>query len=171
MCQNVLINTHLYIILWERAWYCSHCCGCEVLDFSFMKEKKRHTGLGEGLVTLLLMLRGRHFGQESERIRPCCTSDTELTVCLASASLQRNTKRKFSFSLLVQQQLMREHTRINYVLWIVFWCGKSGFRCFHSVNTLFSLEKWAFLLWWIWKIWKKPQRLFSSIAILSGERK
>lgn len=34
--------------------------------------------LDKGLVTLLLMLRGSHFGQESEDIYTHCNTDTEL---------------------------------------------------------------------------------------------
>lgn len=31
-------------------------------------------------MTLLLMLCGSHFGQESEKIRTCCNTDVELRV-------------------------------------------------------------------------------------------
>lgn len=93
LCRKMNINMHHCIILWERARHCRHCCGWAALEFSLLTLvlfvdgiyffKKSTWGLGEGLVTLLLMLRGSHFGQESEKICTCCSTATELRLLRA----------------------------------------------------------------------------------------
>lgn len=59
--------------------YSSFICGREWKK----KKKKEYKGLDGDLVTLLVMLCGSLFGQESEKILICCSSGQ--AVCLESA--------------------------------------------------------------------------------------
>lgn len=148
---------------------------CLLLFYLWMEfKKKKHVRLGEGLVTLLLMLCGSHFGQESEKNYTCCNTDTELRVFWQGlASGRKHVWSSASVSPAPSERA--NHTEECTVLWILFWCQKSELKCFHLVRYTALFQKVFFFPFWLFsrnfrdlKTFK--QKLFPSIIIISGQR-